>query len=562
MGLLALTALCAVTPAASAQANQWSVQSSGGFVSLDLLDTLQFAGGGSEAGATNGPVAEASGTGVCLSSASSTNPCPTSATSSLSGVAFSSTQDAVAKGSGATASPTGSSACPVPLDTGLVNVDVACGRASASEDGNGNPTASGTGSLANLSISLSLTDVLQNLLGGSLPSASSVCNNVAAASGTAGSNTNPLSPPVQALLGTVNGILPANLALSPTSVAGGSDVSGECSVVGGLLTQLNAAGSSSPVTALVTGILNQVLGLTSSHAVTVEPLSIDLGGSTSSVSTNGNVVTDSVTQHTVDVNLFGLADLQVAPTTASVVLDRSSGTVTPSCSAGLVSYTTNGSLPSFITITQLTSLVNQILSQIGASSALGSALGSLLTGIIDYTPDGNLLTCDTSAPGPTASAKVGVLNLGLLERAAGGHRSERRRRQRHGQLDQSHARGRHLARRDPRPPGSGGRSRCAQRHHRAHRRVLVGDAARPSAGGHGSDGASAHRPAPRRLARSLDRPNQPPSRWLMSLSHRTRLTLWGRTADRHRARPSGPPPFPLRSRGPARRRSPGVVTDP
>ena len=168
------------------------------------------------------------------------------------------------------------------------------------------------------------------------------------------------------------------------------------------------------MTGLVTGILNQVLGLTGANAVSVQPLSIDLGGSTSAVSTSGNVVTDSVTQHAVDVNLFGLADLQVAPTTASVALDRSTGTVTPSCNAGVVSYSTNGSLPTFVNITQLTSLVNQILTEVGASSALSSALGSLLTGIIDYNPDGNLLTCDTSAPGTTASAKVGVLNLGLL----------------------------------------------------------------------------------------------------------------------------------------------------
>jgi hypothetical protein len=421
VGLVAMTLLCAVSSTAGAQSNTWSVQSNGGFVSLDLLNTLQFAGGGSEADASNSPVAEASGTGACLSTASSTNPCPTNATSSLSGMASTTTQDAVAKGSGVTATPTGSSSCTVPIDTGLINVNVSCGTASAAEDGNGNPTASGTGSLANVSISLSLTDVLQSLLGGSLPSASSVCDNVPAASGAPGStNSNTLAPSVQALLGTVNGILPANLALNATSVAGGSSVSGECSILSGLLSQLNAANSTSPVTGLITGILNQVLGLTGGNAASVEPLSIDLGGSTSSVTTNGNVVTDSVTQHTIDVNLFGLADLQVAPTTASVALDRSTGTVTPSCNAGLASYSTSGSLPTFVNITQLTSLVNQILSQVGASSALSSALGSLLTGIIDYTPDGNLLTCDTSAPGSTASAKVGVLNLGLLAAVSGG----------------------------------------------------------------------------------------------------------------------------------------------
>jgi hypothetical protein len=420
VGLVAFTLLCAVSSSAGAQTSTWNVQSNGGFVSLDLLNTLQFAGGGSEADASADPTAEASGTGACLSTASSTNPCPTSPSSSLSGLASTTTQDAVASGNGVTAKPTGSSACTVPIDTGLVNVNVSCGTASASEDGSGDPTASGTGSLANVSISLSLTDVLQSILGGSLPSAASVCDDVAAASGSAGSNSSPLPSSVSALLGTVNGILPANLALNPTSVAGGSTASGECSILSGLLTQLNAANGTSPVTGLVTGILNQVLGLTGGNAASVEPLTIDLGGSTSAVSTSGNVVTDSVTQHSVDVNLFGLADLQVAPTTASVALDRSTGTVTPSCNAGLVSYSTSGSLPTFVSVGQLTTLVNQILAQVGASSALGSALGSLLTGIINYNPDGNLLTCDTSAPGTTASAKVGVVNLGLLSALEGG----------------------------------------------------------------------------------------------------------------------------------------------
>jgi hypothetical protein len=418
--MVTMTVLCAVSSTAGAQTTQWSVQSNGGFVSLKLLNTLQFAGGGSEADATNSPLAEASGTGACLSTATATNPCPTSPTSSLSGLASTTTQNAVAKGNGVTASPTGSSSCTVPIDTGLLDVNVSCGSASASVDGSGNPTSSGTGSLANVSISLSLTDVLQSLLGGSLPSASSVCNDVPAASGTAGTNSSPLSPGVQTLLTTVNGILPANLAINPSSIAGGSDVSGECSVLSGLLSQLNAANSTSPVTGLVTGILNQILGLTGGNAASVEPLKIDLGGSTSAVSSSGNVVTDSVTQHAVDVDLFGLADLQVAPTTASVAVDRSTGTVTPSCNAGLVSYSTSGSLPTFVSVTQLTSLVNEILAQTGASSALGSALGSLLTGIIDYTPDGNLLTCDTSAPGTTASAKVGVVNLGLLGALQGG----------------------------------------------------------------------------------------------------------------------------------------------
>lgn len=420
VGLFAATALCASASGAGAQTGQWNVQANGGFVSLNLLNRLQFAGGGSEADASNAPVAEASGTGACLSTASPTNPCPTSASASLSGLASNSTQDAVAQGNGMTATPTGSSNCPVPIDTGLVNVNIACGTASASENPNGNPTASGTGSLASVFISLSLNDVLQSLLGGPSLSASSVCDGVRAASGTAGSNSTPLSPAVQSFLGTVNAMLPANLALNPTSVARGSGVRGECSVLSGLLTRLDESKGASPVTGLVSGILNQVLGLSGADAATVQPLSVGLGGSTSSVSTSGNVVTDSVTQRSIEVNLFGLAQLQVAPTTASVALDRSTGTVTPSCNAGLAAYSTNGSLPTFVTITQLTSLVDQILSQAGVGSTPGFALGGLLGGILGYTPGGNVLTCDRSSPGTTASAKVGVLDLGMLSALQGG----------------------------------------------------------------------------------------------------------------------------------------------
>ncbi len=421
VGLAAMTVVGGLSSTSGATVAPWSVQSNGGFVALDLLNTLQLSGGGSEADASSSPLAEASGTGACLSTAASSNPCPTSPTSSLSGFALDSTQDAVAKGAGATGTPSTPANCTLPIDTGLINVDVACGSASATEDSSGNPTATGTGSLANVSINLSLTSVLQQLLGGSLPAASSICGGVPAATTAPGSNSSPLSSTVQGLLNTVNGILPANLNLNPSSVAGGSDLAGGCSVLSGLLTQIGAAGGSSPVSGIVTGMLDQVLGLTGGNAVSVQPLSIDLGGSTSSVTTSGSVVTDSVTQHTVDVDLFGLADLQVAPTTASVALDRGTGTVTPSCNAGLVSYSTNGSLPTFVNIAQLNALVNQILSTLGSSgSALSSALGSLLTGIISYNPDGNLLTCSTSDPGTTADAKVGVLDLGLLTGLMGG----------------------------------------------------------------------------------------------------------------------------------------------
>ena len=157
--------------------------------------------------------------------------------------------------------------------------------------------------------------------------------------------------------------------------------------------------------------------------------------------------------------------------------------MTPSCNAGVVSYSTNGSLPTFVTITQLTSLVDQILTAgRGRAAARAPRSAASSTGIIDYDPDGNLLTCDTSAPGTTASAKVGVLNLGLLSglRAASasnvGDVSVDR------QRDRGHARRGHVARGGHRPPRPSRRRRRrrAQRDHGAHRRVLGRHVARSS----------------------------------------------------------------------------------
>src|SRR5579871_4704297 len=182
-GLVVMAVLTAMTSTAgAATVSQWNVTGNGGFVSLDLLNTLQLAGGGSEADASSGPVAEAEGTGLCADTAVATNPCPTNATSDTSGNALHSTQDAVAHGAGVTATPTGASGCTIPLNAGVINVDVSCGTASASEDASGNPTATGTGSLAGVSVNLSLTQVLQNFMGvANLSSLSGICSGVSAA---------------------------------------------------------------------------------------------------------------------------------------------------------------------------------------------------------------------------------------------------------------------------------------------------------------------------------------------------------------------------------------------
>ena len=119
VGLVAMTVVGALSSTAGATVTKWNVQGNGGFVSLDLLNTLQLSGGGSEADAGSTPLAEASGTGACLSTAASSNPCPTSATSSLSGFALDSTQDAVANGAGKTGTPSTPQNCTLPINTGL-----------------------------------------------------------------------------------------------------------------------------------------------------------------------------------------------------------------------------------------------------------------------------------------------------------------------------------------------------------------------------------------------------------------------------------------------------------
>jgi hypothetical protein len=422
VGLVVMTVLTALTSTAggATTVTQWNVTGNGGFVSLDLLNALQLAGGGSEADAGSGPVAEAEGTGLCADTAVTTNPCPTTATSDMSGNALHSTQEAVAHGSGVTATPTGASGCTIPLNAGIINVDVSCGTASASEDASGNPTATGTGSLANVSVSLSLSNVLQNFFNmPGLSSLSGVCSGVTAANTTGGSNTSGLDSTLQGLLGSANSLL-GSVPLVGSSVAAGSDTTGTCSIIGGLLNSLSGSSSGAGL-GVLTGILNQLLGLAGGNGAAIAPLTINVGGSTTSVSTNGNVVTDSTEQRAVDVNLFGLADLQVAPTTASVSLDRSTGVVTPSCNAGVLSYSVGAGAQQFVNLAALTGPLNNLLGQLSTTlDQLTAALSSLIGDLISYKTPGNLLNCQVSSPGSKASANVGVLNVGLLTGLMGG----------------------------------------------------------------------------------------------------------------------------------------------
>ncbi|HEY1650424.1 MAG TPA: hypothetical protein VGG09_00950 [Acidimicrobiales bacterium] len=389
-------------------------------MSLDVLNALQLAGGGSEADASSAALAEASGTGLCADTAVTTNPCPTSATASTSGNLLGSTQDAIAKGAGVTATPTGGG-CTLPLNTGIIDIDVSCGTASAAEDATGNPTAKGTGSLAGVSVSLSLGSLL-----GLGSSAGTLCSGASAATTSGGAGLGGLTGTLGTLLGTVNGLLTGLSlpGLNGSTVDSSTTSTGACSLLGGLLSSLTGSSNSTAGLGILTSVLNQVLGLVGGNSsLGISPLTINVGGSSTSVTTNGNVVTDAVTQQAVDINVFGLADLQVTPTTASVALDRSTGVVTPACNAGVLSLSTASGIQQFLSLPPaLTSALNSLLGQLSTTlNSLTSFLSSLIGDLIDYNPTGNLMTCDVSAPGPTAHADVSTANVnGLLTGLMGG----------------------------------------------------------------------------------------------------------------------------------------------
>jgi hypothetical protein len=419
VGLVVMTVLTALTSTAgAATTTQWNVAGNGGFVSLSVLNVLQLAGGGSEADASSsGPLAEAEGTGLCPDVSVTTNPCPTSATSPVGGNLLGSTQDAIAKGSGVTATPTGGG-CTLPLNTGILDVDVSCGTASASTDSSGNPSATGAGSLASVKVSLSLASLL-----GLGSSAGTLCSGATAATTAGGAGAGGLTGTLGTLLGTVNSVL-GGLSLpglNGSTVDTSSNTTGACSLLGGLLNSLSGSGGAGTGIGILTGVLNQVLGLVGGNAVAIAPLSVTVGGSSTSVTTSGNVVTDAVTQSPVDINIFGLADLQVTPTRASVALDRSTGIVTPSCNAGIVSFSTSGGVQQFLQLGTVTQLVNNLLAQLSTTlNGLTSFLSSLIGDLLQYNPKGNLLNCSVSSPGPTANATVSIANAGLLSGLMGG----------------------------------------------------------------------------------------------------------------------------------------------
>ncbi len=412
VGAAAVALACALTSSAGATTTPatWNVKADGGFVSLSLLNTMEISGGGSEADATSSNLAEALGTGACVSNAAASNPCPTSA-ASVGSFAIDTTQTAIRTSSGgvATPVPSGSSNCAVPAVNAapLLSLGPACGSATASEDANGNPTAEGTGSLVGTqALSLSLGSLLSSGIGGlALPSTANLCSGIPAATSTAGSGPSSLPAPVSTVLSTANGLLSGvtnGTPLSSTSVDSSSPLDGVCSIVGGVVNELG----SSPAASLLSD-------LTSAAGTSGLPplLGVTVGGSDSKVATsdNGGTLTATATQEAVDLNVLGLLDIQVTPTTSSVSVNTASGQVTPTCSAGVINVTAAGQALPLSQLNALGSTIQAVLTQLGASP-----LGTVLDQLLNFKP-GGILSCtpSTTSGGASGTASADSVDLNL-----------------------------------------------------------------------------------------------------------------------------------------------------
>jgi hypothetical protein len=199
---------------------------------------------------------------------------------------------------------------------------------------------------------------------------------------------------VGSLLGTVNSLLDgAGLSeLLPTSVAGGtSPLAPVCSILNGLINTLTGA----------TGLSNLV-NLNADTNI----LTINVGRSDSTVTTSGSVETASASQSTVDVNVLGLLDIKVTPTSATVSVDKSTGLATPSYVNGALAVTQGPGVPTVITVPVLNQLLNQLLSSLNVSGLVDDLVGP------NFRVFGGGTT--TSPDGTSATATSGILDLSLL----------------------------------------------------------------------------------------------------------------------------------------------------
>ena len=205
----------------------------------------------------------------------------------------------------------------------------------------------------------------------------------------------PLPASVSGVLTSADGLLSGltnGVPLSPSSVDSSSQVDGVCSIVGGVVNELG----SSPAAALVTD-------LTSAAGTSGLPplLSITVGGSNSKVATanKGGTLTATSTQEAVDLNVLGLLDIQVTPTTSAVSVNRATGQVTPTCNAGVVNVTAAGQGLALSQLNAFGSTIQAVLAQLGATP-----LGTVMEQLLNFQPGGDL-SC--TPPPPRAGRRDG-----------------------------------------------------------------------------------------------------------------------------------------------------------
>ncbi len=418
-GLVTLAVIAAMTSVAGATTtvNSWNVKANSGALDVILLGhAVEIGGGLTEADANSGNTSEAMGTGLCIN-ASTPVACPTNVTSP-SGASFATTQKAIQNGANGSVAP--GPACAANLPLVLVTITVGCGNASASE-ANGKPTAEGDGSILGGSVNLTLGSALSGM-GLALPSLSNApCAGVSTtpASSTPGSNTTPLSGAASGLLGTVTSITQAlHLpTLLPSTVSTDSPTDSTCSILGGLVNEINGVPVLGPLVAgLVNGTsLNAVMGTSLLSISAVESKSTVATGTGS----NGDgTETASAIGDTLDVNvLSGTLDIKVVPAVASATVDTTTGQTIESCTPGLIQVTVNNGTPNLVSLQPLGTALNQLLGALEAT-ALQPLLDALLA-----VPQPGVLNCDapvTTNGGSSNSVEGGIANLELLPVAGSG----------------------------------------------------------------------------------------------------------------------------------------------
>ncbi|HVB92400.1 MAG TPA: hypothetical protein VND70_09915 [Acidimicrobiales bacterium] len=393
--LAAVTVLALSSSAGAASQSSYGLTANGGFISLSLLNTAQVTGAGSAADSTKAGPVDASGTGVCVTLASTTSPCPSSATSPLSsGDLVDTTQRASAATAGSTGTPTPATACLTNLALGVLNLALACGHATASQDSSGNPTASGEGDLGTSSVTLALD---------SIPGLSGVLGSGALCPSSSGSSAASAAVPtavVTGLLTTVNQLLGAVDPSAPPIPApsSSSPLSPLCQVLAGVTAALPALGGALSSLTGSTPLLTVALG----HSTSTIATSI----SGSSGSSGDTIQTSTATTQGVHINLLGAVDLSLGPNTASIQLDTTTGVVSvPNPpTVGTITISTLGGAPTTIALSDLDSVLSGLL------ASLGAVLPSSASPVLQITPPATSVSGD----GHSGSAESADLKLELL----------------------------------------------------------------------------------------------------------------------------------------------------